>query len=164
MAQGHTVKKWRSGIWIQVHMVSFPSRQHMHMLYGRHEAESLSPQRSLTKWLTHRYLLPLSSPVGSSRSRYWSIWVFIRTVLCSWTWPPPCHPETMRRHEGEILPASLCEVTDQGMGPTFVTHLSLVTSHSVSIAVSYVHITVTKHPRETGVSRIMLSRGFRAVG
>lgn len=29
MAQGHTVKQWRNGIGIQVHMASFPSRQHM---------------------------------------------------------------------------------------------------------------------------------------
>lgn len=110
------------------------------LLCGRHGAESLLPQRSLATWLS-------LSPQRSSRCRYWPIWVFIRTVPCSWTWPPPCHQEPVRRSEGEIPPASLCEVTDHGMGPRLCDSLKYGYFHSIPIAVSYVLNTQEKQEK-----------------
>lgn len=48
-------------------------------------------------------------------------------------------------------------------GPRLCDSLKSGHFHSVSIAVSYVHIAVTKHPRETGENQIMLSRDFRGL-
>lgn len=48
-------------------------------------------------------------------------------------------------------------------GPRLCDSLKSGHFHSVSIAVSYVHIAVTKHPRETGENQIMLSRAFRGL-
>lgn len=53
----------------------------------------------------------------------------------------------MRRHEGEIPPASLCEVTDHGMGPRLGDSRKYGYFHSIPIAVSYVLNTQEKQEK-----------------